>query len=438
MIQKFYGTQTESAALEDAAIAEELSVFPFFSDHPRTRDSVHRTDGRDAAGPSTANRWMSVTVGAAAVTGADTGQVAGVRLYTRTPVTPQWLAGTVVPAVRALRQEYGASLVYLRRGWLYGPHVELVGRADRGRPLPWDEVGRLLETGPEPPAGALTEEEYLEQAREFGRLERVPPPYLPMRPHGTVEPIPAAEAARWPQPLDSLREIALGRMCEPLTDMIEEITRDRSQATARLAEAFAALISSHHSGAAYGVFSLRSHSEAFMSWAAPRKDPRPAFDKRLEKDAPLLREIVEKSLAGEYGPQAGAWRTAFAYCMGAFDSAVAGGTLTLEGLESLGAGFDAATMGPPGMTDGRQARPSEFHRTVGATGVVDDPPEWFASYRLLINLFYQQLPLLGVSPMHRYYMCHAVAETVDTVLGVPWRERLDRIQAEQPAAGGSR
>jgi len=375
---------------------------------------------------------MRVTVGAAAVTGADTGQLAGLRLYTRTPVTPQWLARTVVPAARSLREDHGASLVYLRRGWLYGPHVELVGRTDGGRDLPWDRIGRLLDLGPAPERGALTEEEYLAQARELGRLEQVPPPYLPMRPHGTVEPIPAADAARWPQPLDSLRDIALGRMCEPLLDVIEEITRDRSQAVPRLAEIFTALIDSHHSGIAYGVFSLRSHSEAFLTWAAPRKDPRPAFAKRLENDAPQFRETVEKALAGEYGPQAAAWRTAFAYCMGAFDSAVAGGTLTLEKLESLGAGFDAATMGPPGMTDSRETGPSEFHRTVGASGVNDDPPEWFASYRLLVNLFYQQLPLLGVSPMHRYYMCYAIAETVDDVLGTSWQERLRRAR---PADG---
>jgi len=382
-----------------------------------------------------------VTVGAAAVTEADTGQVAGLRLYTRAPVTPQWLARTVVPVARALREDHGASLVYLRRGWLHGPHVELVGRADRGRALPWDAVARLLDIGPAPREGALTEEEYLVRARELGRLERVPPPYLPMRPHGTVEPIPAAGAARWPQPLDSLREIALSRICEPLMDLAEEIAQDRAQATVRLAEAFTALADSHHSGAAYGVFSLRSHSEAFIAWASTRKDPRPAFEKRLQNDAPNFREVVEKALGGEYGPRAAAWRTAFAYCMGAFDSAVAGGTLTLEGLESLGAGFDAATMGPPGMTDHREAAPSEFHRAVDAAGITDDPPEWFASYRLLINLFYQQLPLLGVSPMHRYYLCYAIAETVDEVLGASWQERLRRMRTTapaEPATGGAR
>nr|WP_245641192.1 hypothetical protein [Streptomyces megasporus] len=369
-----------------------------------------------------------MTVGAATATGADTGQAAGLRLYTRTPVTPQWLARTVVPAARALRDDHGASLVYLRRGWLHGPHVELHGRADRGGELPWDMIGRLLDAGPEPRSGALTEEEYLAQARELGRLERVPPPYLPMRPHGTVEPIPVDDAARWPQPLDSLREMALGRMCVPLMDMLEEITRDRSKASLRLAEAFTALADSHHSGAAYGTFSLRSHSEAFMAWASARKDPRPAFNKRLNNDSPQFRETVGKALAGEYGPHGAAWRSAFAYCMGLFDSAVAAGTLTLAGLESLGAGSDDAPTGPPGAADGSEGRPSEFHRTVAATGLVDDPPEWFASYRLLVNLFYQQLPLLGVSPMQRYYMCHAIAETVDEVLGASWQERLRRMR----------
>lgn len=90
-------------------------------------------------------------------------------------------------------------------------------------------------------------------------------------------------------------------------------------------------------------------------------------------------------------------------------------------------------MGPPGATtvvpQGEQPD-SDFHRTVGEAGVTSAPSPWFASFRLLTNLFYEQLPLLTVSPMQRYYTCFAVAETVDEVLGVSWRER---IAANTPA-----
>ena len=110
---------------------------------------------------------------------------------------------------------------------------------------------------------------------------------------------------------------------------------------------------------------------------------------------------------------------------------MAGGTLTLDMLDSLSGSFDQTQMGPPGSPDvvPQGERPdSAFHQAVDESGVVDDPSQWFAAYRLLINLFYHQLPLLTVSPLQRYYMCYAVAETVDEVLGESWQVRLNRQQ----------
>jgi hypothetical protein len=62
-----------------------------------------------------------------------------------------------------------------------------------------------------------------------------------------------------------------------------------------------------------------------------------------------------------------------------------------------------------------------------------EPSPFFAPYRMLTNLFYQQLPLLTVSPLQRYYMCHAIAETVDELLGQTWDDRLVAQQWELAA-----
>ncbi|MGW1926780.1 hypothetical protein ACWCQ0_48845, partial [Streptomyces massasporeus] len=167
------------------------------------------------------------------------------------------------------------------------------------------------------------------------------------------------------------------------------------------------------------------------------KDVRPVFQQRLAKDAPVLRRVVEQRLNGEVSATAAAWRTGLAYGAGALESAVAAGTLTLDLLDGATAGLDRSEMGPPGATtvvpQGEQPD-SDFHRTVGEAGVTSAPSPWFASFRLLTNLFYEQLPLLTVSPMQRYYTCFAVAETVDEVLGVSWRARL---AANTPAGNPS-
>lgn len=342
------------------------------------------------------------------------------------PVTPAWLARHVVPAARAL-SERGAPAVQLRRGWLHGPHVDVLALAVPGGP-DWTEVADLLDAGPLDPPRALTEEAYLEQAREFGRLEAVQPPYLPLHEHGAVSRVsPADTASREPR-LDQFRTVVLGALNKPLLRMIDGIAAEPATATVRLAEAFAALVDTHFLGPAYGVFSPRSHVEAFLAWAAPTKDVRPVFQERLAKDTPRLRTVVEQRLSGEVSAGAAEWRTAFAYSSGALESAVAAGTLTLDLLDSVTDGVDRSEMGPPGATrvvpQGDQPD-SDFHRAVGESGVVADPSRWFAAFRLLTNLFYEQLPLLTVSPMQRYYMCFALAETVDDVLGVSWQDRLN-------------
>lgn len=380
---------------------------------------------------------MGVTVLGREHAGVDLAQVAGVRLHTRAPVTVPWLSRTVVPVARAMLDE-GFAIVYLRRGWLHGPHVDIVARGARHRGRGWPEIAQWLDAGELDPATALTGEAYLAQAREFGRLESVPPPYLPLREHGSVEFLGPHDLVSAEPRLDQLRDISFTVMGKPLMRTIDEVAGGRADATVRLAEAFTALADTHFLGPAYGVFSLRSHVEAFLSWAAPTADARPAFAKRLAVESARLRPVVEQRLADRPSPAAAAWRTAFGYCAGALDSSVSNGTLTLDMLDSITAQVDRSAMGPPGAPEvvpTGDSPDSAFHRAVDESGVIADPSRWFASYRLLVNLFYQQLPLLTVSPMQRYYMCYAIAELVDEVLGESWQDRLAR---QRDAAGDAR
>lgn len=358
----------------------------------------------------------------------ESGGLAGVRLYTRAPVTLAWLSTSVVPVTRNLRESTG-TVVRLRRGWLHGPHVDLIGRTVLGQGPDWESVAQKLDAGPLPAQRALDEETYLRQAREFGRLEAVPPPYLPVREHGEVEFLDPDDLVPRDPRLRTLRETETvqGALAPPLLDTIEELARVPSLAVTRLAEAFCALGDSYFLGLAYGAFSFRSHAEAFLAWAAPGKDMRPAFADRLAREAPLLRTVVEQRLAGDVGPVAAQWRTAFAYCTGVLDSAVREGRLTPAMLDAINDAVDNSLMGPPTAPDvvpqGKHPD-TAFHRATAESGVIDDPTPWFAAYRLLINLFYKQLPLLTVSPIQRYYTCYALAETIDEVLGETWQERL--------------
>lgn len=140
----------------------------------------------------------------------DSAGLTGVRLHTRMPVTPAWIARHIVPAARALGQQ-GAPGVQMRRGWLHGPHFDVRALDAAGVPggaIDWQSVA--------------------------ARLEAVQPPYLPLRAHGAVEVIaPDDPALRSREPrLDALRHVVGGAPARPPSRRCAASPRTRTTNTA--------------------------------------------------------------------------------------------------------------------------------------------------------------------------------------------------------------
>jgi hypothetical protein len=367
----------------------------------------------------------------------------GVRVYLQSPVRRGYLATVMAPLARRLVGQFGAERVHVVTGWRFGPHFDLKGYASPGRPVDWDEVGQALAEGARrcpPPPGGADEEDYLRTATLLGQIEAVPPPYLPLRAHGHTELLEPGAADR----LAELKATGLAHLLAPLT---EAATTDAEGALlARVAEAFVALADAHPYGLRFGSFSLRSHAEAFLHWAAPAADYRRAFDNRMGKDRAVLEELVRRTRDGAQSPSAAAWARAFHACLADFEGQVSDADLDQA---TPGAGVPVTDLtsrprpprrtGPTApLTNATQPRPVEgpsaFHAAVAASGVTEDPPVWFAGFRLTINLFYQLLPALDVSPVRRFYLCHAIAESVDAVFGETWQSRLNAVGAHMAAA----
>lgn len=362
----------------------------------------------------------------------------GVRLYTRGPVSHAWLARYAVPAWQRA-SEGGRRLAHLRRGWRYGPHVDLV--VDGASPAQLRDLAQGLDAGPAPAAGeAVTETDYLPMARELGRLEAVPPPYLPMRRHGDVEILDATEVGTGEPALDELRLVCGSRLGVPVAATLSCLALGPERAPRRIAEILTAMADTHALGIGYGVFSLHSHVEGFFAWTAPTADVRPAFEDRYAGQADLYREVVRDRIAGTADHVAASWRNALGYCSGVVDAAVSRGAVTGAMLDSASGAEDVSHLGPPGAPahgpTGSQPD-TDFHRAVHAAGVEASHGGWFTGYRLLVNFAYEQFPLLGVAPMQRYFTCYAVARAIDEELGSTWQERLDNRteDAMEPARG---
>ncbi|MFI1971869.1 hypothetical protein BLA24_06530 [Streptomyces cinnamoneus] len=346
------------------------------------------------------------------------GEAQKIRLYLHTTRQRAFIRERLHPLLADFSRQHLLPVRLMRRGWLHGPHVELVVRPHGGRTCDVAELaprlaGAVHGITPEP----VDEDAYLRRAGQLGRMENVPGPYLPVHAHGTVDVPAMGDDDRWPRPLGDVRDAVL----TALTDAAcAETEPDAARRRTRLAAVMAALAASSPVGLGLGAMSYRSHSEAFFA-LSPHTDVRAAFTRRFEQEGDAFREVVRRQLSSGTPTDLRPWTSAFTYGWGALDALGSAGVLTAETVAAISA--DQA---------GRAtARPkTHFHRTFDDLGLLDRPAHWFLAYRCLLNFLYTALPLLDVTPVERYYLCFALSEALDQETGSTWEQRLDDVRDE--------
>lgn len=349
----------------------------------------------------------------------------GVRLHTHGDLSPRWLDAHVLPLWESAHRG-GRNLVLLRRGWVGGPHVDLVGAGPTTAAVDWVGLARTADAGPAPRV-AIDPSAYLERARARGPLENVAPPYLPLREHGTALVLDTGIGRR-PGPVSDLADLVTAVLAPALVRSLRTAADRPDGVPTQLVDILTCAAAAHTLGAGYGTFSLRSHAEALAARWSPGGQVREELARRHEAQRATVTARVAAVLDGRGGPDVAAWQNVLAYAHGVLDERVHRGELT-------NALVDAAGRAPAGRTDDRpsaDAHPdTEFHNTVYGSGVTEQAGDWFAAYRMLVNCVYTQLPLLGVSPVQRAAGCWAVAHAVDDVLGQTWTERLASAHHEE-------
>ncbi len=352
-------------------------------------------------------------------------EVVGLRVHTHTEITPAWVRDSVLPLWDDARAG-GRQMVSLRRGWLGGPHVDIVAVGPGSST--WAALARTVDAGPAPET-PLSPEDYLDRARVRGQLENVAPPYLPLREHGSAILLDRPAVERGHPATARLSGVTEAVLAPAVVRSIRVVADEPSRLPTVLVDVLTTVADAHVLGAGYGTFSLRSHAEALLANWRHRGDFRAQFVARYAAQRAAVTRRVETILAGDGGGDVTAWRTALAYSRGVLDESVRRGELSNALVE--GGVQPTPTAGPATIAEHPD---TDFHRTVYRSGATGGAGEWFAAYRVLINCTYHQLPLLGVSPLQRAWGCWAVAEAVDEVLGQTWTDRLtDGPPSPQPA-----
>ncbi len=175
-----------------------------------------------------------------------------------------------------------------------------------------------------------------------------------------------------------------------------------------------------------GHLSFRSHSEAFLTSTPELRPKLDQLDEELrDKVRPALIHDAEILEGEQSGPE-----SLEPFLREWFDAL----KIAKSELFELAEREPASVFMPD---SGFQQPVNRFarHLMAGPLQKLRDNPE-FISYRVLISMFYDQLPVLSFRPIDRFALCYAVAQACEEIYEIDWRYFL-RGQSAAGAIGNA-
>jgi hypothetical protein len=337
------------------------------------------------------------------------------------------IIGPVRQSVEQIRALHPEALIFIRTGWLHGPHLELCVTSEAEMDIsPQLELIRNW-IKEHPSTTQLKADEYEMLSRKVGVLEGIPGPYLPLRPDNTVELVDY----RQPRLVDG-HEVLQGsyiRFFDRSTPVLFRLaalkSSDVSLATlvqvAMLARAAGQF---EPEGLARGYLSLQAHADFFFA----NFDRSGHLRRQYERLAETWSEQLELAVLGRPqlaagNSEAGAQATAI---MTIWEEVLADAKAEIQRVIRIDKSwFDYnPTAFPDEMgeeykeewaSSGLQMRKVEKGETLnGMLGAIDPAffrSENFQTFRVILNLYYSFLRTLNVSPAERFCLCYLVATT---------------------------
>lgn len=310
---------------------------------------------------------------------------------------------------------------YFVRHWRQGPHLRLHFRCtaetfrDVIEPEAHRIVGRHLRRLPS--TADLDRGHMAVLHRRLAEAENETGPLEPWIPDNTIRPMDYDSRRHVLDPLESemLEEFFIRT-----TGLAFDMTRAIVDGRARAQIAFDLMVATAHAlsgaGIERGLVSLRSHSEAFLTYAPEGKDLREQWAGRYKEQSPALRRRLRDVLAAlDSGDDVGIpfvhrWLRDFGPLSNKARELIADGRMTLSAAETAGTVLDAPE------TDG-----AAYHDWMVLTRdsrALVETAEWFLAYRWALNCTYLQLTRIGLAPVNRYLLCTWVADAVEEEFGI--------------------
>jgi hypothetical protein len=329
----------------------------------------------------------------------------------------------VLPAVERLLAQGTLTRWFCQRHWMHGPHLrvsvelsspeaEAVARAELERQAR-DYLAR------HPSTTALTEQEYLQRYTPIAVLELVKEHPLPLDPDNSVwwEEAPLLKEEYGGEEGARISRDFLADTQEAVTEVMRQTPGKMGERLFLLAQLMLAYCASFGESAVPGL-SFRSHAEAYFHGVANGAQLRKRFEASFEEQREKLVRALEQAEAGPEDPVLRRWMETVRRTNERIVEAARQGTLQLPSLKEYKE--QQKTGLPEGITvemaGNALFEPSPVHKEVVKEGGIAtkllQSPE-FQGRRLLVNLLYNKLQLVGVRPLERLFLCSVVAQTVE-------------------------
>ena len=357
------------------------------------------------------------------------------------------LLGPVSEAIAHLRDRDGIEAVMLNSHWKFGPHVDIGVKCaapvfDAVFPECERMIGEWLTAHPSTTMLDPAEYEVLSTKLAVAELEA--PPFVPLLENNSVTraEYQRSRAINLPQLVDSKEEF-LAASTDLLLSLTALKTDDSELAFIVLILMMAAIAKRFKpDGIKRGYVSYRSHAEYFFDNYDKTNVLRPKMDaldvryrERIDGNLKLVVEGAFGSL--DLPPQAAALVVEWERIVD--EVFTRNQRIIEENHDELVADTETTTIEDNfNRLAGEITKdiPEQYHldpEKVGRGAVVDAVMQHqegrdmfrsadFIAYRTTVNFFYMLLPILDISPAKKFMLCHLVANSVERVFSISWRD----------------
>ncbi|MBF7073484.1 lantibiotic dehydratase [Glaciecola sp. MH2013] len=355
----------------------------------------------------------------------------------------------ITEAIEYAKSHAHVEKVMMQPHWKFGPHVDVMIYTDddsfNQTIYPHLQMQLINWLTHNPSTTALDPQEYEVLSRKIGMFELERGPFLPLLENNSVSVVDYAPSEN--SLLDAFSK-SKEQVLSDSTDLLLELLKvKQSDPDAFFMALLGMLAITGHSclikGLARGYMSLRSHADYFFSAHDRKGQLKANFDQLDERKAKAIDELVKKLCDEDFDQVA--LPKELQTILQKWHQITTSMTERHVGIvEQNHAQLSAQTSHLEKAESLKDTLPEDFVATFSNKSITElgeffinseegqkaQKSKEFMVYRTNVNFFYLLLPILEVSPIQKFCLCHLIANSAERIFNLDWRELIGLSKEE--------